>query len=1199
MWSPSYEIIVETLTGSEFEVTVSDRDTVGYIKSKIQKYEGIPVSQQHLLYQHRELADATEMRDIPLVNGSRLKLVLGMKGGPISSKRVVTISDYENWFDMSDVLSRQDAASFKAPGLKLLVNKKNIHRLMKVRAEKASDSIKGSVSRTIGSQSCADLDAEEFERETQKERDDKITAEKLNQIKTKLNMKKKKLTNGTLADEVVVVKEEKSPIARPTYSAGPIGSTVPHYQRPHTSSSHMAASIATATREPFLPHINFQSAITTSTNPNVVVPATCTAATTTSTRRAELDRHSQIRENLQRNRSFKTISAKNLNHLSGNDITVRDPSRLERSLSYHSNGILNRMDSDPTTGRGHATAASYNSTQSQHQLSSASLHDIIELLKYNPSKLRTISHDALNKMVSKKHSHGGSHHTSAKLVDNTSLKNIDEFIRDYDVTMTNRLKTATAMAGECSANLLAESTAAAVTGFDKGSTGSGLDKTFRTLYKSTSDDNSTYELPKLLIREDSPVESFHSSYPQLETVALRGESPKNFNSMAKLQDGGATTAEGQSSLAPGPAEKSKLSSGSLLQLYEHPPPATTAAIGGGTSGSGGGTWAPHYGGVGHHHHSDLGINELELKFINNGLMEKGGSAATGSGGSVFKLPAVSNLEINHWNALSNDSVNNYARSGDGKDKEEEQASNPRTSNGFIHSDLSISSDEDDLFSISDLIYKSQANKSKSIDLNEFRKTFGSSPTLLNNFGGTNCNLAPQLSRLDAIPSQYRRGYTNLNDAGLSCSTSELECVNATTKKKTGSSDNGELSPLLKHRNNDHVAYVRSYENLNRYKAFSMKNGESSDILRCQQGGGQLLPGISNLDSIADSDLNSSSGNGSNLIDDSFTDFEYRFSRLSCSGGGCSSTNTSNNTQTSSSSGSSSSSNNQNNGASGTTHRLLPLADPNHRTRLMYGHPPAFNNTSSPFSNNNHNHNHLHHHHHPTNNSNNNNSASSANYYFPSDESLFNIDSFFDDFVEIDTSDIFDNTEYINIGDSRSSNSSSSKMLQKSNKQSGLLLPEILQQDELLLKTHPGGGFSGSASDDLLGDDDDDDEEGAAASAIRQIDAGANSTAERGSIERELPVYARAAGPPQKPSLAGAATVHHHPAEPLKSKKLRCAQCNRKLGVIMIMKCHCEKIFCAQHRYAEAHNCSYDFKLEGKKLLERENPLVVAQKLPKI
>ncbi|XP_058823941.1 uncharacterized protein LOC131684803 [Topomyia yanbarensis] len=1148
MWSPSYEIIVETLTGSEFEVTVSDRDTVGYIKSKIQKYEGIPVNQQHLLYNHKELNDAMEMKDIPLVNGSRLKLVLGMKGGPISSKRVVTISDYENWFDMSDVLARQDAASLKTPGLKLLVNKKNIHRLMKVRAEKASDSIKGTVSRTVGSQSEGDADSEELQRETQKERDDKVTAEKLTQIKTKLNMKKKRLASSVLpTSPEPIIKEERTPILRPTYSAGPVGSAVPHHSRPLTQTTNMVSS----RREPLLPHITSYHNIHS-----------------TISRQAELDRHSQIRENLQRNRSFKTISAKNLN-VSAHDMAVHDSSRLERSLSFHSNGILNRMDSDPTE----CSRSVY--SQSQHQLSSASLHDIIELLKYNPSKLRTISHDALNKMISKK-TH---QNASAKLLDNSSLKNIDEFLRDYDITMANhRMKTAsaaTSMARDCS-NLLAESVfdketgfASAELAFDKGSSAGGLDKTFRTLYKSTSDDNSSYELPKLLIREDSPVESFHSSYPQLETVALRGESPKNFNSITNLQTADtAEVAETTTALAPGTlskanSEQNKLASSSLLQLYEHPPPATaatatTAAASVGSIGSGAsnsGTWAPHYGGVGHHHHhSDLGINELELKFINNGLMEKGNSS-----GSVFKLPAVSNLEINHWNAMSNDSVNNYARSGEGKEKEEEQVSNSRTSNGFIHSDLSISSDEDDLFSISDLIYKNQANKSKSIDLNEFRKTFGSSPTLLNNFGGTNCNLVPQLSRLDAIPSQYRRGYTNLNDAGLSSSTSELECVNATTKKKTGSGENGELSPLLKHRNNDHVAYVRSYENLNRYKGFSMKNGDSGDILRCQQGAGQLLPGISNLDSIADSDLNSSSESGSNLIDDSFTDFEYRFSRLSCSGGnihhsaGCSSSSnvTSSNTQTSSGSQHNSSCHSSSGGSS---HRMPSLNDLNHRNRLLHGHP-AFNSTSSPF---------------------NNSSNPTANYYFPSDESLFNIDSFFDDFVEIDTSDIFDSAEYINIGGSRNSNPSTSKMLQKSNN-SSLLLPEIIQQDELLLKTQS----SFPEADDLLID----------GAPIRQIDGG--DSIPLGSVDAQLPSLVRVPQSSEQP------TTIHHPAEPLKSKKLRCAQCNRKLGVIMIMKCHCEKIFCAQHRYAEAHNCSFDFKLEGKKILERENPLVVAHKLPKI
>lgn len=40
MWTQQYDIYVETLTGSQFEVTVTEKDTVGYIKSRIQKYEG-------------------------------------------------------------------------------------------------------------------------------------------------------------------------------------------------------------------------------------------------------------------------------------------------------------------------------------------------------------------------------------------------------------------------------------------------------------------------------------------------------------------------------------------------------------------------------------------------------------------------------------------------------------------------------------------------------------------------------------------------------------------------------------------------------------------------------------------------------------------------------------------------------------------------------------------------------------------------------------------------------------------------------------------------------------------------------------------------------------------------------------------------------------------------------------------------------
>ena len=38
---------------------------------------------------------------------------------------------------------------------------------------------------------------------------------------------------------------------------------------------------------------------------------------------------------------------------------------------------------------------------------------------------------------------------------------------------------------------------------------------------------------------------------------------------------------------------------------------------------------------------------------------------------------------------------------------------------------------------------------------------------------------------------------------------------------------------------------------------------------------------------------------------------------------------------------------------------------------------------------------------------------------------------------------------------------------------------------------------------------------------------------------------------------------------------------------------CGSTFCPLHRYAEEHNCSYDYKTEGKNLLTQTNPVVTA------
>lgn len=66
---------------------------------------GIPSNQLHLLHNQVELNDSTSLKDIPnFQSGIKLKLVLGMKGGPISSSRRVPLTDYDSWFD--DVLNQ-------------------------------------------------------------------------------------------------------------------------------------------------------------------------------------------------------------------------------------------------------------------------------------------------------------------------------------------------------------------------------------------------------------------------------------------------------------------------------------------------------------------------------------------------------------------------------------------------------------------------------------------------------------------------------------------------------------------------------------------------------------------------------------------------------------------------------------------------------------------------------------------------------------------------------------------------------------------------------------------------------------------------------------------------------------------------------------------------------------------------------------
>eukprot|EP00761_Pharyngomonas_kirbyi_P011365 gb/GECH01011390.1/.p1 GENE.gb/GECH01011390.1/~~gb/GECH01011390.1/.p1 ORF type:complete len:139 (+),score=27.45 gb/GECH01011390.1/:1-417(+) len=71
-----------------------------------------------------------------------------------------------------------------------------------------------------------------------------------------------------------------------------------------------------------------------------------------------------------------------------------------------------------------------------------------------------------------------------------------------------------------------------------------------------------------------------------------------------------------------------------------------------------------------------------------------------------------------------------------------------------------------------------------------------------------------------------------------------------------------------------------------------------------------------------------------------------------------------------------------------------------------------------------------------------------------------------------------------------------------------------------------------------------------------------------------------------------------PKKKKKSKKNRCSECNKKLGVMAITSgtCKCGLTFCSDHRLPEFHNCNFDHKSEGKRILEKENPTVAPAKV---
>jgi len=75
------QIKVKTLTGKEIELDVESDDKISKVKDRIEEKEGIPPSQQRLIFGGKQMADEKTVKELGIEGGSTLHLVLALRGG--------------------------------------------------------------------------------------------------------------------------------------------------------------------------------------------------------------------------------------------------------------------------------------------------------------------------------------------------------------------------------------------------------------------------------------------------------------------------------------------------------------------------------------------------------------------------------------------------------------------------------------------------------------------------------------------------------------------------------------------------------------------------------------------------------------------------------------------------------------------------------------------------------------------------------------------------------------------------------------------------------------------------------------------------------------------------------------------------------------------------------------------------------------
>lgn len=117
----------------------------------------------------------------------------------------------------------------------------------------------------------------------------------------------------------------------------------------------------------------------------------------------------------------------------------------------------------------------------------------------------------------------------------------------------------------------------------------------------------------------------------------------------------------------------------------------------------------------------------------------------------------------------------------------------------------------------------------------------------------------------------------------------------------------------------------------------------------------------------------------------------------------------------------------------------------------------------------------------------------------------------------------------------------------------------------------------------------------AASSIDSIVNGSNATTEKEAVAiNNIDLNS----PPVEAKTISTETVASDAGESSEQKPkgpTRCTSCKKKVGLTGF-SCRCGHIFCTAHRYADRHDCTYDFQTAGREAIAKANPVIKADKL---